>query len=130
MFYPISWPIILTKTQIGRSSPSEVFLGIGALKISSKFTGEHPCWSVISLKLPCNFIENTFWQGCSPVNLLHVFRTPSVFWILDAGKLSNYAKCKFILNFCRRDKIAYLVFKRICSCINRQVYLLYITVNR
>ena len=24
---------------------------MGVLKISSKFTGEHPCWSVISLKL-------------------------------------------------------------------------------
>ena len=30
------------------------------LKIHSKFTGQHPCWSVISIKL----------------NLLHIFRTP------------------------------------------------------
>ena len=34
-----------------RSSPPEVFLGKGALKIYSKFTGEHPCRSVISIKL-------------------------------------------------------------------------------
>ena len=34
-----------------RSSPSKVFLGKGVLKICSKFTGEHPCQSAISIKL-------------------------------------------------------------------------------
>ena len=24
----------------------------------------------------CNFIEIALWHGCSPVNLLHIFRTP------------------------------------------------------
>ena len=37
----------------------------GLLKICSKFTGEHQC-----------FIEIAFWHECSPVNLLHIFRTP------------------------------------------------------
>ena len=59
-----------------RSSHPEVFLREGALKICSKFTGEHPCRSVISIKLQSNFIEITFRHGCSPVNLLHIFRTP------------------------------------------------------
>ena len=59
-----------------RGSPSEVFLGKGVLKIFSKFTGEHPCWSVISIKLQSNFIEITVQHGCSPVNLLPIFRTP------------------------------------------------------
>ena len=27
-------------------------------------------------KLQNNFIEITFWHVCSPVNLLHIFRTP------------------------------------------------------
>ena len=26
-------------------------------KICSKFTGEHPCWCAISIKLQSNFIE-------------------------------------------------------------------------
>ena len=39
-----------------RSIPPEVLLRKGVLKISSKFTGEHPCRSVISIKLPSNFI--------------------------------------------------------------------------
>ena len=26
--------------------------------------------------LRCNFIEIVLWHGCSPVNLLHIFRTP------------------------------------------------------
>ena len=48
----------------------------GVLKICSKFTVEHPCRSVISIKLQSNFIEITLWHGCFPVNLLHMFRTP------------------------------------------------------
>ena len=59
-----------------RSSRPEVFLRKVVLKICSKFTGGHPCRSVISIKLLCNFIEITLRHGCSPVNLLHIFRTP------------------------------------------------------
>ena len=63
-----------------RSSPLEVFLGKGVLKICSKFKGEHPCWSVILLKfllkLLSNFIEITLRHGCSAVNLLHFFGVP------------------------------------------------------
>ena len=53
-----------------------MFLGKGILKKCSKFTGDHPCRSVISIKLQSNFIEITLRRGCSPVNLLHIFRTP------------------------------------------------------
>ena len=56
-----------------RSSPPEVFLQKGVLKICSKFTGEHPCQSAISTKLLCNFIKIALWHGCSPANLLHLF---------------------------------------------------------
>ena len=59
-----------------RSSHSEVFLRKAVLKISSKFTGEYPCRSVISIKFLCNFTEITLRHGCSPVNLLIDFRTP------------------------------------------------------
>ena len=59
-----------------RSSHTEMFLEKLVLKICSKFTGEHPCWSVIWIKLLCNFIEIALRYGCSHVNLLHIFRTP------------------------------------------------------
>ena len=60
-----------------RSSHPEVFLKKGALEIYSKFTGEHLCRSVISIKLLCNFIEVTLRDdGFSPANLQHIFRTP------------------------------------------------------
>ena len=59
-----------------RSSHSEVFLGKGVRKICSKFTVEHPCRNSILIKLQSNFIEIALWHGCSPVNLLHIFRTP------------------------------------------------------
>ena len=45
------------------------------MKICSKFTGEHPCRSVISLKLHCNLVGITLRYGCFPVNFLHIFRT-------------------------------------------------------
>ena len=57
-----------------RSSLTEVFLGKGVLKICSNFTGEHPCQSVILIKLLCSFIEVILWHTCSPVNLQHIFR--------------------------------------------------------
>ena len=57
-----------------RSSHSEALLRKGVLKIFSKFTGEHPCQS--SIKFASNFIEIALWHGCSPVNLVHIFRTP------------------------------------------------------
>ena len=68
--YSIHW---LLQT---RSSPPEVFFRKGFLKIWSKFTGEHPYRSVISIKLQSNFIETTLRHGCSSLNLLHIFRTP------------------------------------------------------
>ena len=51
-----------------RSSRPKVFLGKGVLKICSKFPWEHPCRSLISIKLQSNFIEITLWQRCSPEN--------------------------------------------------------------
>ena len=44
------------------SSRSEVFLGKGVLKKCSKFTGEHPCRSEISVTLQSNFIKITLWR--------------------------------------------------------------------
>ena len=58
-----------------KSSHPKVFLGKGVLKKCNKFTGEHPCRSVISIKLLCSFIEITFRHGCSPADFLHIFRT-------------------------------------------------------
>ena len=58
-----------------RSRRPELLLGKGVLKIYSKFTREYPCRSAISMKLQSSFIEIALWQGCSSVNLLHIFRT-------------------------------------------------------
>ena len=67
--------IDMTKSN-SRSSRPEVFLGKGVLEKCSKFTGEHPCRSAISIKLQSSFIKITHRYGCSPVNLLHFFGTP------------------------------------------------------
>ena len=60
---------------LSRSHHPEVLLRKGFLKICSKVTGEHPCQCVISIKLGWNFIEIAVRYRCSPVNLLHIFRT-------------------------------------------------------
>ena len=65
-----------------RSRP-EVFLGKGVLKIRSKFIGETPMLKCDFNKVAAtlfkycglNFIQITLQDGCSPVNLLHMFRT-------------------------------------------------------
>ena len=45
-----------------------MFLGKSVLKMCSKFTAEHPCQS--------NFIKIALRRGGSPVNSVHIFRTP------------------------------------------------------
>lgn len=58
---------VLSKASKFRSSTLEVILGQDVLKVRRKFTGELPWQSVISIKSICS---------CSPVSLLHIFRTP------------------------------------------------------
>ena len=60
-----------------RSSHPEALLKKGVLKICNKFTTAHPNRNVISIKLLYSFIEILLRHGCSPLNLLHIFRTPS-----------------------------------------------------
>ena len=67
---------VIHKTTKTRSSHSHEFLRKGVLKICSKFTGEHPCRSAISIKLQSSFSEIALRHGCSPANLQHIFRTP------------------------------------------------------
>ena len=52
-----------------------MFLGKDVLKLCSKFLGEHPCRSAISIKLLCSFFEITHWHVCSPVNVPLIFRS-------------------------------------------------------
>ena len=67
-----------------------MFLGKGILKICSKFTGEHPCRSVISS-------SKALWHRWSPVNLLHIFRTP--FYKNTSGGLCMPYQGKNVLQF-------------------------------
>ena len=50
------------------SSSPELLLGKKILKICSKFTGDHQCQIVISIKLLCSFTEIALWHGCFPVD--------------------------------------------------------------
>ena len=85
-----------------------MFLGKGILKICSKFIGEHSRRSMISIKLLC-FIEITLRHGCSPVNLLHIFRTSFLKnasgWLLLILSKANWRILTIVsmsVVFCRR----------------------------
>ena len=51
-------PSCSDKDASSKSSTPEVFSGKGVLKICSKFTGEHACWSVISIKVQSKLYWN------------------------------------------------------------------------
>ena len=76
--------LLFSQKASSRNSPSEVFLGKGVLKIYIKFTGDTHAevW-----------IQITLWNGCSPVNLLHIFRTP--FYKNTHGGLLNCSSWMF-----------------------------------
>ena len=59
----------------GQTTQKQPFRGVFRKKCLEKHAGEHPCRSLISIKLLCNFIEIALWHGCSPVNLLYIFGT-------------------------------------------------------
>ena len=47
------WQTSKFQIYLFRSSHPELLLRKGVLKVSSKFTGEHPCWSAILMKCLC-----------------------------------------------------------------------------
>ena len=73
-FFPI---ISLLEKLIYRSNHQEEFLEKDVPKICSKFIGERPCRSAISIKLFWKFIEITLRHGCTPVNMQQIFDVAS-----------------------------------------------------
>ena len=71
-----------------------------------------PWQSVISIKLQSNFIEIKFWHGCSPINLLHIFRklfsqNTSMRLLLRYRPICNFVKKRlqhrcFLMNFAKK----------------------------
>ena len=59
-----------------QKQPSRGVLKKTCSEIMQQIYRDHPCRSVISIKLRCKFIEIILRHGCSPVKLLHIFRTP------------------------------------------------------
>ena len=70
---------LLIKSQTGLYPQKQSLRGVLCKRCSENIQQiyrSHPCRSVLSIKLFDNFIEITFFHGCSPVSLLHIFRTP------------------------------------------------------
>ena len=49
-----------------------------------------------SIKLLCNFIEIALRHGCSPANLLHIFRTPFLGTPLGGASRYNYLDQRYM----------------------------------
>ena len=79
-----------------------------------KFTGENPFRSAISIKLICNFIEIALRHGCSPVNFLHIFRTPfarnTFGWLLLSFTNQTYLSSGFRNRTC----VSLQILKELC----------------
>ena len=116
------WNEMKFRKTIFRSKRPGVFLGKGILKICSRFKGEHSCRNAISVKLLCNFIEIALRHGCSPVNLLHTFRTPfpeTSGWLL-LSKLLNLKSFKSILNTQVLNSCIFLFYETYCVNLDIQ----------
>ena len=109
---------------IDRSSHPEVFLGKGILKICSKFTGEHPCQS--ANKMLCNFIEIALRLGCSPVNLLYIFRTP--FLKYTSGQLLLNLLWWTVISLLFWNKVSKLLLSSFAMSLNDLSWILFIKV--
>ena len=117
-FFPTSVSKLLLVSNgsaIFRNSRPKVFLGKSVLNICSKFTGEHPCRNVISIKSLCNFIEAAIRHECYPVNLLHIFTwsfSKNTFGrlLLNVCKYSTYFWIK-VLCYLQREKIWVVVLQ-------------------
>ena len=105
-----------------KSSRAEVFWGKGVLRICSKLAGEHPSPSVISIKFQSNFIEITLRHGCSPINLLHIFRTSfpknTSGWLLLNVVVKWLSSMVWLIKCCKIQQNNYLYFQRIIYIFN------------
>ena len=87
IFLWLSNPIL--QKFIRRSSRPEVFLIKGVLEMWSKFTGEHLCRGVISIKLLCVFdFPLTRFKFCTHT-IVQKFSSHWKFWISSYFILSN-----------------------------------------
>ena len=86
------------------------------LKICSKLTGENPFSSVISIRLLYNFIEITLQHGCSPVIMLHVFRT-SFYKVFGGLLLELLNRAAVVQKVVQKSPVNFRQYfrKRVCS---------------
>ena len=69
---PLHWNENLSGSNTKRN-PSEVFLGKDVLKICSKFSGDHPRQSAITMKLQSSIIEIPLRHRCFPGYFQNLF---------------------------------------------------------
>ena len=111
-----------------------MFLREGVLKICSKFTGEHPCRSVISIKLLCNIIEITLQHRGLPGKqiktclCIYISVLSSIYYL---DKPMMFAK--FLSKHKRKHsyhvKMLYLILTKVICALNLNRKVLRVTVR-
>ena len=124
---------VLICCYVFRSSPPEVFLGESVLKICSKITGEHPCQSMISIKLLWVRPTLKVYLLEGTKNLFFVWIYFFLFWFIlsfyyrfISGQTSNIflnaLKARFDLLLCIQKQPSRDVLRRKCSGNMQQIY--------
>ena len=85
---PLHWNENLSGSNTKRN-PSEVFLGKDVLKICSKFSGDHPRQSAITMKLQSSIIEIPLRHRCYPAYFQNLFLRTFL----------EYCFCNIFVNF-------------------------------
>ena len=77
---------------------------------------------MISIKFQSNFIEITLRHGCSPINLLHIFRTSfpknTSGWLLLNVAVKWLSSMIWLIKCCKIQQNNYLYFQRIIYIFN------------
>ena len=79
-----------------------------------------------SIKFLCIFIEIARWHGCSPVNLLHIFRTPfarntSGWLLLHSDGMDPPQKCFLIKAAFSREQFRIAIVTLLSSYITKTI---------
>ena len=84
-----------------------MFLGKDVLKICSRFTGEHPCQTLISMNLLCNSIntDKTKWTVFHPTSKKRFLPTKCPELFIDGKALERETMTKFLGVFIHKNAV-------------------------
>ena len=94
--------MVFVTGSLAKSSRSQMFFKIGALKNFVKSTGKHPCWSLFLIKSAkvfsceiCKIFKNTFLDRAPPVAASALYKIENFAVLLKSAYSNDFMKLKF-----------------------------------